>query len=153
MSAQDLLDAAATYLPDGQEGKTFMADTASVQTTESDKAAAAAAAALDEVRVPSTTPDPGATPDLNLPSLPALTGAPVDLWDSGWPHGRFYWTVVPVIATVASTKSTILTGGGAQGSSTITVASISGISKGSTLTIGSGATSELALVESISGTT
>ena len=31
-----------TYLPDGQEGKTFMADTASVQTTESDKAAAAA---------------------------------------------------------------------------------------------------------------
>ena len=23
-------------------------------------------------------------------------GAPVDLWDSGWPNGRFFWTVVPV---------------------------------------------------------
>ena len=23
-------------------------------------------------------------------------GANVDLWDSGWPSGRFYWTVVPV---------------------------------------------------------
>ena len=59
----------------------------------------------------------------------------------------------PSYATLASTKSTILMGGGAQGSLTITVASISGISKGSTLTIGTGATSELALVESISGTT
>ena len=27
---------------------------------------------------------------------PESTGAPVDLWDSGWPNGRFYWTVVPV---------------------------------------------------------
>ena len=154
VSAQDLQDAAATYLPDGQEGKTFMADTASVQTTESDKAAAAPTSGSTKSGSPSpTAPDPGATPDLNLPSLPALTGAPVDLWDSGWPHGRFYWTVVPVNATLASTKSTILMGGGAQGSLTITVASISGISKGSTLTIGSGATSELALVESISGTT
>ena len=117
-----------------------MADTASVQTTESDKAAAAATSGSTKSGS-STTVDPGATPDLNLPSLPALTGAPVDLWDSGWPHGRFYWTVVPVNATLASTKSTILMGGGAQVSSTITVASISGISKGSTLTIGTGSTS------------
>jgi hypothetical protein len=26
--------------------------------------------------------------------------AQVDLWDSGWPNGRFYWTVVPVSAEV-----------------------------------------------------
>jgi hypothetical protein len=150
-SAPDLVDAATTYLADGQEGKTFMADTASVQTTESDKAAAATSGTPKSGAA--TTADPGATPDLNLPSLPALTGAPVDLWDSGWPHGRFYWTVVPVNATVASSKSTMLIGGGSQGSSTITVASIAGISKGSTLTIGSGDTAELGLVDSISGST
>lgn len=151
-SAQDLLDAATTYLPDGQEGKTFMADTASVQTTESDKTAATPASGKTKSGA-TTTSDPGTTPELGLPSLPALTGAPVDLWDSGWPHGRFYWTVVPVNATLASTKSTILTGGGSQDSSTITVASIAGIAKGSTLTIGTGGTAELALVESISGST
>ena len=26
----------------------------------------------------------------------ASTDASVDLWDSGWPNGRYYWTVVPV---------------------------------------------------------
>jgi hypothetical protein len=86
-----------------------------------------------------------------LPSLPAITGAPVDLWDSGWPHGRFYWTVVPVVATVTSTTSTTLTGGGTQGSVTINVASIAGISKGSTLSIGSGEAAEFALVDSVAG--
>jgi hypothetical protein len=32
-----------------------------------------------------------------------LNGKPVahtDLWDSGWPNGRYYWTVVPVATTV-----------------------------------------------------
>ena len=43
--------------------------------------------------------DPSNTPpesDPSLPATPKSTGAPVDLWDSGWPNGRFYWTVVPV---------------------------------------------------------
>ena len=149
-TAQDLLDAQNTYLADGLEGKTFMADTASVQTTESDKAAAAATSGKSKAVAGGGT-DPGTTPDLTLPSLPALTGAPVDLWDSGWPHGRFYWTVVPVLPTVASSKSTILTGGGSQGSLTINVASVAGISTGSTLSIGSGDNLELALVVSVTG--
>ena len=42
------------------------------------------------------------------PRLPAPRGATstagVDLWDSGWPSGRFYWTVVPV--SVQLTKIT-----------------------------------------------
>jgi hypothetical protein len=28
-----------------------------------------------------------------------VADANVDLWDSGWPNGRYYWTVVPVIAS------------------------------------------------------
>jgi hypothetical protein len=32
----------------------------------------------------------------SLPSDFSASGPLVDLWDSGWPTGRFYWTVVPV---------------------------------------------------------
>jgi hypothetical protein len=35
-------------------------------------------------------------------AAPTLNGQPiarVDLWDSGWPNGRYYWTVVPVSVT------------------------------------------------------
>ena len=40
---------------------------------------------------------------LNVPwddlATPLVNGAKVDLWESGWPNGRFYWTVVPVRMT------------------------------------------------------
>jgi uncharacterized membrane protein YgcG len=38
-----------------------------------------------------TTPAPG-----TFPSQLSGQGAPVDLWDTQWPTGRYYWTVVPV---------------------------------------------------------
>ena len=49
---------------------------------------------------------------------PTTTGAPtlagVDLWDSGWPSGRYYWTVVPVTVEesfAASTSAPVGTAG------------------------------------------
>jgi hypothetical protein len=36
---------------------------------------------------------PGKDPPVNGNSV---SDASVDLWDSGWPNGRYYWTVVPV---------------------------------------------------------
>jgi hypothetical protein len=44
---------------------------------------------------PNETPGKGAPVNDN-----AVGDASVDLWDSGWPNGRYYWTVVPV--TVSS---------------------------------------------------
>ncbi|HVB37431.1 MAG TPA: hypothetical protein VND92_02800, partial [Vicinamibacterales bacterium] len=42
-----------------------------------------------------------------LPSKTATGGAvgdaSVDLWDSGWPSGRYYWTVVPVTVSTLGT--------------------------------------------------
>ncbi|HEX5450362.1 MAG TPA: hypothetical protein VFW85_09930 [Gaiellaceae bacterium] len=38
----------------------------------------------------------GATSSSSSASSSSSNGANVDLWDSGWPSGRFYWTVVPV---------------------------------------------------------
>jgi len=37
--------------------------------------------------------------------------AQVDLWDSGWPTGRFYWTVVPVSAELDGTAPAATTTG------------------------------------------
>jgi hypothetical protein len=56
----------------GTEGRAFDAAGAEVKPNEGVAAAATGAAAAG----------------------PAL--ASVDLWDSGWPNGRYYWTVVPV---------------------------------------------------------
>jgi hypothetical protein len=41
-----------------------------------------------------STETPGAGAATNGNAVPDATG--VDLWDSGWPNGRYYWTVVPV---------------------------------------------------------
>ena len=32
----------------------------------------------------------------SAPPSQTVTGAKVDLWDTDWPEGRYYWTVVPV---------------------------------------------------------
>jgi hypothetical protein len=43
---------------------------------------------------------PNETPGNNPPVNGNGVGdANVDLWDSGWPNGRYYWTVVPVTAS------------------------------------------------------
>lgn len=63
-------DPTHSFLLGGDEGKTLRADGEAVTTNE----AAAKASS-------------GAKQD---------GPARVDLWDSNWPHGRYYWTVVPV---------------------------------------------------------
>ena len=42
--------------------------------------------------------------DVRLPTDFTASGALVDLWDSGWPTGRYYWTVVPVREVVTQTS-------------------------------------------------
>ena len=50
-----------------------------------------------------TNEDPGNAVDKSSGSAGSAAAsdtsvARVDLWDSGWPNGRYYWTVVPVMA-------------------------------------------------------
>jgi hypothetical protein len=45
----------------------------------------------------STTGASGASGPAGSTSSGASAVARVDLWDSGWPSGRYYWTVVPVV--------------------------------------------------------
>jgi hypothetical protein len=50
----------------------------------------------------------------------ASQAAEVDLWDSGWPSGRFYWTVVPVSVQDAKLPTTSVPPAPASGSSSTT---------------------------------
>lgn len=73
-SLVDLALARGSYLGDGKEGAHTTADFADVTTTES------AAAPTTPFPVDEST----------------KLGAPVDLWDTNWPEGGYYWTVVAV---------------------------------------------------------
>jgi hypothetical protein len=154
-----LADAQTGYLPDGAEGNTYMADHAKVATTESSPPPAAQVASAAPVAATSgssassagkgSAAAPPASPaiDPGLPSTPGVTGAPVDLWDSGWPNGRFYWTVVPVTPDLVKASQTTLAIDAAQGATSITVTKAASLADGTPISIGSGSKSEIVTVK------
>jgi hypothetical protein len=83
-NAQELAKAWTSILKDGSEGETFGADYFKVLTNESLKPGGAT----------ENTPPSGT--GTSLPSDQTVIGSVVDLWDTGWPSSRYYWTVVPV---------------------------------------------------------
>jgi hypothetical protein len=89
-----LTAAQTAYAADGAQAGTFTADYRAVTTSE-DSAASTT----------TTTTGAGATATatFTIPSDFTATGSLVDLWDSGWPSGRYYWTVVPVREVTTST--------------------------------------------------
>ena len=151
----DVALARSAFLADLSKGQPevlqFMNDAAKVTSTESDKEPAKPASAKTAGETPAGD-DPASTPpenDLSLPSTPLATGAPVDLWDSGWPNGRFYWTVVPVSFEVAAPKSSALTNATAAGGTAFRVGSVVGFVVGDLARVGSGATQETLTVTNV----
>ncbi len=82
--------AESAYPADGAQTGTYTADYRSVTTTEQATGATA----------PSGT---SSASTYTIPPEYGATGASVDLWDSGWPSGRYYWTVVPVREVATTT--------------------------------------------------
>jgi hypothetical protein len=81
-------------------------------------------------------------------------GAPVDLWDTAWPQGGYYWTVVPVAATApGSLASNIVPPAPSATATTVTVANATGFAAGDLVLLGTGLTAESATISSISGNT
>ncbi|MGI8420811.1 MAG: hypothetical protein ACR2MU_00875 [Gaiellaceae bacterium] len=167
--------ARAGYLNDGDEPTSFLADQSQVRPTEQDLPLAAQPAQPTGSTATATTPasgttttpapstpstppaDPGLTRDpatpTGLPTTPRPTGAPVDLLDSGWPNGRYYWTAVPVRLTPAPNVGTTLTSVAAAGATTIPIVSVAGFANGSTVLIGTGATQDSTTVVDVNGRT
>ena len=163
-TTSDVITASTTFLKDLNTGETgptqFMFDSAKVTSTESDPAPAKQAA-TPAPGSPSTpgvpaADDPSNTPpenDPSLPSTPKSSGAPVDVWDSGWPNGRFYWTAVPVRFETADAKRTTMTAATAPGASTFRLASLTGFGETQLMRIGTGSTEETLTIASVNTTT
>jgi hypothetical protein len=97
-------------LADGQEGKTFAADGLKITTTEMQSPSSFTATLIAQQAGAAgsgsgSTSGSGSASGTPAPTTPAASifptalsgqGAPVDLWDTQWPTGRYYWTVVPV---------------------------------------------------------
>ena len=86
-----------------------------------------------------------------LPPSQVVNAAKVDLWDSDWEGGRYYWTVVPVDAVAAQQLTTALAAPSLTGDTTIDVDDATGITAGDTLRIGT--PPEPAKVAAVVGTT
>lgn len=157
-TAAALLGVRGIYLPDGDEGSQWAADFRAVRTTEAEPAAKPTTSLSDaEGASQSSAPEPATG---NFPSAPpAITiaegtklGAPVDLWDTDWPRGGYYWTVVPVAAVQPAALATSLSAVGTAGSNQISVASALGFSVGDEIEIGP-APGENRIIVAMSGTT
>ncbi len=81
------------------------------------------------------------------------TYPPIDLWDTDWPTGRYYWTVMPVEARTSQDVATTLTSVASIGSSTLFVGNAGGFAPGDQLNVGKDASQESVVVTAISGNT
>jgi hypothetical protein len=151
----DVASAAGSYIAtDGPEPPGFMFDGTPVTTTES------MAAATPTTSVP-TDSDTDPTGSDNTPTtapqqiyLEGNLGAPVDLWDTDWPTGGYYWTVVGVEALSPDTLSTtVAVPGSAVAATTIPVSAASQFAAGDTITIGTAGNTETATVTATTATT
>jgi hypothetical protein len=82
----------------------------------------------------------------------SFSGRRIDLWDSDWPTGRYYWTVMPIDVVPDSTLTTQLASPTNPGDMDIDAADATGIGAGDTLHIGS-PLHENAVVASVLGNT
>lgn len=104
-TVEALTDAATTYLAVGDEPNPTMVDGTPVKATESLVPATAGGtggsspgAVGGSAAGSSPGSDPGGSTSAGTTAPTISTWPPIDLLESGWPNGRFYWTVVPVSA-------------------------------------------------------
>lgn len=148
------------YLPSGPEGATVGYD------HQPGVAAEAAKPAKPFAKLEPPKPAPGAAaptadpaarrPPDNWSSVDVAEdaiGAPVDLWDTEWPSGGYYWTAIPVEPSQTSSLTTILAAPTAAGSTTLLVASAAGFQPGDGLLVGTGGNQDFVSVGGVVGNT
>jgi hypothetical protein len=82
---------------------------------------------------------------------PGDIGPQVDLWDTDWPTGRYFWTVVPVGSFVKASFTSTLSALASSGSSTVTINGGDKLTVGDVLVIGTGPAAESVSVVAVSG--
>ena len=154
--------ARGAYLPYGEEGTAYSYDDRVVTPVEAQPqatpttslpgaATVAAPAAPAPGATPTPAPAPGATGAVTFLTVAGSWGAPVDLWDTNWPEGGYYWTVVPVEPVSTAPFATTLASAASVGDTTVELATAGTLAAGDLIGIGGGATSESATVSTVSG--
>src|SRR5262249_50538614 len=148
-SPSGLPAARANYLRDGTEPDSFSADGFQMKTTEAEPAATP------------TTAVPSDSDSISNPAAPAgpqqlkfagNIGAPVDLWDTDWPTGGYYWTVVGVAAVSPGALTTATATVSSIGASSTTAVNAAGFSTGDSVLIGNTSNQESATIIGVNGT-
>jgi hypothetical protein len=142
--------ARANYLRDGSEPDSFAFDGLQVKSTESEPAATPTTAVPADSDSTSTTSAPAGPPQLKFGGN---LGAPVDLWDTEWPSGGYYWTVVAVGAVSPGAITTTTASASALGSVSTSAVDGSGFSTGDTVLIGNAGNQESVTIVTVSGST
>jgi hypothetical protein len=142
--------ARSTYLRDGSEPDSFAFDGLPVKSTESQPAATPTTAVPADSDSTSTTSAPAGPTQLKFGGD---LGAPVDLWDTEWPSGGYYWTVVAVGAVSPGAITTATASVSALGSVSASAADSSGFSTGDSVLIGNAGNQESATIVTVSGAT
>ncbi|MFL5917637.1 MAG: hypothetical protein ACJ74L_11440 [Gaiellaceae bacterium] len=142
--------ARSAYLRDGREPDSFSFDGQQVKTTESESPAAPTTAVPADSDSISSASAPAGPPQLKFSGN---LGAPVDLWDTEWPSGGYYWTVIPVAAVSPGALTTGTAGVSAVGATSTTAIDASGFSTGDTIVIGNAGNQESATIVTVGGST
>lgn len=143
-TSAEVTDARTKYLGDGAEPPTFTFEGIRVTTTEAGEGSAVAGGG--------SSPTGGTSGSgTSIPIEQLVNGAKVDLWDSDWPTGRYYWTIMPVRAVTSQPTTTTLTSAAFPGSATLNVGNATAFAAGDTLQIGPVATAETVVVMSVTG--
>jgi hypothetical protein len=151
------------YLGDGDQGTTYTEDGEPITPNES----------LPPATPTSSLPAVGTSPSSSSPSQPGSgstttpaqgsggvtfytvsgdIGAPVDIWDTNWPEGGYYWTVVPVEAIAPASMSTTVSDPGADiGATTLPVANSQGFATGDVVEVGNPSNLETVTVRGVNG--
>ena len=149
-SAAAIPAARLTYLRDGSEPDSLTFDGLQVTSTESQPAATPTTAVPADSDSTSTISAPAGPQQLKFSGN---LGAPVDLWDTDWPSGGYYWTVVAVAAVSPGAITTATTSASALGGVSVSAVDASGFAPGDTVLIGDAGNQESATIVTISGGT
>jgi hypothetical protein len=167
-SSDALASMRGAYLSDGDQGTTYASDGEQLTPNESlpEPKPTVSLPATKETATPTpTTPTDGSDPapapsdsgstsgGVKFLTVSGKLGAPVDLWDTNWPQGGYYWTVVPVGAVAPALISTTVAEAAAIGATTVTVASATGFATGDVVEIGNDSNQETATITGVNGNT
>src|SRR3954464_2430630 len=145
-----LPSARANYLRDGSEPDSFAFDGLQMKSTESEPSSTPTTAVPADSDSTSTTSAPAGPTQLKF--IGDL-GAPVDLWDTEWPSGGYYWTVVAVGAISPGAITTATASLSTGGSVSTTAIDGAGFSTGDTVLIGNVGNQESATIVTVSAST